>query len=1668
MSLTVREDFAGTFAAARLVGDGRGVVNIPRANIQAGDARHVVIDGNDGLLATEAHLSTLRGGLGGDWSEVTPFTQSGHTTYFIPGITSTGTFGQFSATDIASGAPAGSILLRNAVGVPTAPDQAAGDGSSNIANTLYVDNAAKGVGYSSNNGWISGGAIILANQSLYPFGFYVTTVKVRWSDYGSSDPLTNQETHSPPLQTSMVTYTLDGETPSGAPQFYADVSSFPYSTVVAVYIDNTGTVQQDGSAFNIPKLYNNWIQLGAVGVDAQMGMLYTAANVKYPLADRGELVAIDFFTNVTPLNLGPNMVSANGSLALSLNMSGGSFWEPNCNININRYQPNIKRIDPATSVPIIGLWQDVSPKLSYTAADIVVDTVHYNPNASSAVQPLGSPPADVLPTNSWANMTIMYSPAANVFFFQYPTEAWGSGTKSGPYLVTDTAVTSGAFAQVGKMVRLSAYSDTKAFVVVGYITFQAGCVDLSGATFSAGEFFNYTVGGSAGATTSGGGAAVPYRASNTAWVDHNLGSDVAGTVSFANLPFQSIPAATAALLALSPSASNQMLLFASAGVFTMTPTVDPKDSPLLLAPFVVMEGRSKETTMFNTNNANMLSMVAGPLFASTNNAEGSCLGVRLYGTTSLNLDLVATVDSATNHASFDIGNVQVGGSTVFRGRANGTASPPTSADSAIFTEDVFDGSVTVSAGSAMFVNCHMPANTVTVTATDVISNVTFSNCNMNNLTVSCTSLTAGVFCYVLLANCQITGTISLVGASDRVTLLTDRASITINPSGYAPGTATVSIYDAELTNLQIAGIRNAGTPLTDLNPVVDQTTFRAATVNGTPVYQNPVIYASSLSTSVGQALGNGISGTTQAYTDSSTLLATTAFVHALGNQYGGYPVIDNSTHVISNSYVDYANSGVTAYVGTWNDTALPSGSPKVGQYWILTGDNVINGTQYRTGDWIIYNGTWTKVDNFTYGMSSIAPSVVVATNGSSIAGALSLSAHSVLANATASAGTTLSSLAYSSVNSAGTLVVRDEFGDFSAGVIVANTIGTGTMWDGDVIGSTHGGAGTVSGLLKANGSGVVSAAVAYPGAGSDYVAAPYTVVISGIVSGSGTTSISTSWNNSIPVNSVVANTSHASAGASDGHVSYSATSVNDTLVLRDSGSGIAVGAITATSIGGNTCAWGGAVIPSNKGGSGSVTGILKADGSGNVSAATVGVDYMSASQTLTLNGLISASGALAGTISTSLTSPMNPTSVLANTAGSSGQPNGSVRYGSQATSSWLACRDSYGSCDFNHVNESVNRFQTTGVTVDLTLSSQTTWVCSDNNYMQAFVLPDTATIPAGHRFTFINNQASLGLIIYLYNAVPSVVLVTVASTMSCTVVCNVSSATQSWSVMMNAMPSVPSASLVANTLGVAAPASGSVAYSASSSGSSIVQRDSNANSFSNQWVAGYHMTSPINTGGNTLSALTVASAKTQEYSGTTAYAVANTLALPAAPASGTEFLIINSTQGPITINDSSSVLVASVESGARAGVMYNGSGWSQITYGGSAKTSAPLMSYPPDMTAGNIAGGAGNVLTVAQMYNTINCYGSSASRDPIYLTAAADLVSGLTAILGYRPPAGFTFTTRILIQASAIYTPSFYRSGTYSWFGPLTRSDAAPYVFTLICTITNSASGSEAYNVLSV
>ncbi|NML67906.1 hypothetical protein HHL22_22120 [Hymenobacter sp. RP-2-7] len=152
----------------------------------------------------------------------------------------------------------------------------------------------------------------------------------------------------------------------------------------------------------------------------------------------------------------------------------------------------------------------------------------------------------------------------------------------------------------------------------------------------------------------------------------------------------------------------------------------------------------------------------------------------------------------------------------------------------------------------------------------------------------------------------------------------------------------------------------------------------------------------------------------------------------------------------------------------------------------------------------------------------------------------------------------------------------------------ANTVTTNANLTGDVTSSGNattyaavvpaakGGAGTVSGLLKANGSGQVSAAAA----GADYL----------------TPTGSAASLTSFPT--LNQNTTGNAATATYATVAGSANTVTTNANLT--------GDVTSS---GNATTYA-AVVPAAKGGAGTVSGLLKADGSGQVSAAVAGTDYL--------------------------------------------------------------------------------------------------------------------------------------------------------------------------------------------------------------------------------------------------------------------------------------------------------------------------------------------------------------------------------------------------------------------------------------------------------------------------
>ncbi|MBC8054604.1 MAG: hypothetical protein H7Y13_16210, partial [Sphingobacteriaceae bacterium] len=136
-------------------------------------------------------------------------------------------------------------------------------------------------------------------------------------------------------------------------------------------------------------------------------------------------------------------------------------------------------------------------------------------------------------------------------------------------------------------------------------------------------------------------------------------------------------------------------------------------------------------------------------------------------------------------------------------------------------------------------------------------------------------------------------------------------------------------------------------------------------------------------------------------------------------------------------------------------------------------------------------------------------------------------------------------------------------------ITTLGTVATGT-WNADVIAASKGGAGSTNGILKANGLGAVSAATAE----IDYLT---------------------------PTGSAASLTSFPILNQNT--TGNAATATLATTVTTNANM---VGDVTSS---GNTTTYNN-VVPAAKGGAGTITGLLKANGSGTVSAATAGTDYL--------------------------------------------------------------------------------------------------------------------------------------------------------------------------------------------------------------------------------------------------------------------------------------------------------------------------------------------------------------------------------------------------------------------------------------------------------------------------
>ncbi|SHJ30795.1 DNA-binding beta-propeller fold protein YncE [Hymenobacter daecheongensis DSM 21074] len=199
----------------------------------------------------------------------------------------------------------------------------------------------------------------------------------------------------------------------------------------------------------------------------------------------------------------------------------------------------------------------------------------------------------------------------------------------------------------------------------------------------------------------------------------------------------------------------------------------------------------------------------------------------------------------------------------------------------------------------------------------------------------------------------------------------------------------------------------------------------------------------------------------------------------------------------------------------------------------------------------------------------------------------------------------------------------------AAGNLVGDvtSAGTTTTYAG-IVPATKGGAGTVSGLLKANGSGLVSPAVA----GTDYLTpagnAATATLAATVTTNANLTGAISSVGNATTYNQVVPATKGGAGGLTgilraNGSGTVTAAVAADFPTLNQNTTGNAATATLAAAVATNANLTGAITsvgnattyaqtVPANRGGAGGVSGLLRADGGGNVSAAVAGTDFAAA------------------------------------------------------------------------------------------------------------------------------------------------------------------------------------------------------------------------------------------------------------------------------------------------------------------------------------------------------------------------------------------------------------------------------------------------------------------------
>lgn len=1010
----------------------------------------------------------------------------------------------------------------------TVPNRTAGESTANAANTAFVRGETNGTGFAANNGWVTGGFLDRSPSLWNPDGskvdvntepppmtpqFTISEIKVRFT---IAD---DEVTAVTPIRTDVLTFFT-------TPVVYTVDITLWTSNTVGVYIDRSGVVHQRALGTDVSKMFD-WVQVGTLlmvqitnpyygiipGADPMLTVIINVANVKYPLANNYDLVVMDFINHLTPLNLGPMTISASTDTVLyplGIHCSGGQLWEQMANIwkspymDINRTVPSLMTVPAVDAPDLYGIWITTPGPGGWNADQSLgktLDITQYNPNGMGARVPI--------PAGEWVNIPIVYNAATSLFAMQYPTASY-----------TDS---NAALLALGKFVRVQDLSFAL-FNIIGYVTVQQGVTDLSAATFSSGEYFNYSVGGASGSTGGGGGGGASYTRSNCAWVDI-MGSDTTGQWNVSSLPFNTYH--VAALNTTAPSLENNYVTEFSLGKH--------EDNEIDMRPFVNLNGVDPRGASVSSTNGVTLAgawSTTSPCqicLSSIMFINGTSVDFTLYGnspkfglTTSTKSNLYMTSCMMMQNAAVSPGTL------TFKGRM--FTNPAYGDYFTAYTNDI-SANIVIDGGIVIFqAIVHDSAYSMTISSTNAYTHFTANGCVFGSVTINAPGPYGDM---ITCVGTMFSGTLTV---NPGATIRLDRSCSV--PNLVNNGTV---IYIDFPTNWW-DGLNSAAHAITISNPVVDTTTLNDglgtklaanATVNGRSFTAGactvqagdlpsggtklnhvlldiqsgdlPASIASNTSGTAGGLLStavlpDGVKAATQAYTDNSTLLATTAFITGQKAQSSGIATLDG-TGKLTAAQIPASLVGALKYMGSWSAAGgVYPDTPSQGNFWVISvGGTMTYGgvpTTFVSGDWCVWNGaSWDKIDN-----------------------------QNVAAYLATWAG--------------------------SSSLITVGTVTSGT-WHAGAIESSYGGAKGVTGILKTvDNTGAVSAA----SAGTDYLSPSVSATISGAYTYSTIPAISASitageYTTNIPTTAWI----RTNANKPQNNIVYVSAAGSDSLTNTDAG-----------------------------------------------------------------------------------------------------------------------------------------------------------------------------------------------------------------------------------------------------------------------------------------------------------------------------------------------------------------------------------------------------------------------------------------------------------------------------------------------------------------------------------